>query len=44
VFNPVTKEELKVPANIESLKALRDFISRVGKKYRFADKVIMPSS
>ncbi len=40
MFNPVTKEELKVPANIESLKALRDFISRVGKKYRFADKVI----
>jgi len=40
VFNAVKKEELRVPAEIDSLKKIRDFIAHVGKKYRFSDKVI----
>ena len=40
MFNTVKKEELRVPAEIDSLKKIRDFIGHVGKKHRFSDKVI----
>lgn len=40
MFKTVTKENLQVPAEINSLKRLRDFITRTGKKYRLTDKTI----
>ncbi|MCG3153585.1 MAG: Serine-protein kinase RsbW [bacterium] len=40
MFKQIVKEELKVPAHIDYLADLRDFISRIGKKYGFSEKVI----
>ncbi|MFQ5750503.1 MAG: SpoIIE family protein phosphatase, partial [bacterium] len=34
------KEQLKVPAHIDYLGDLRDFVTHVGKKHGFADKII----
>ncbi|MFQ5636751.1 MAG: SpoIIE family protein phosphatase [bacterium] len=40
MLRKVEKEQLKVPANVDYLGDLRDFVSQVGKKHRFPDKVI----
>ncbi|MDZ7266339.1 MAG: SpoIIE family protein phosphatase [candidate division KSB1 bacterium] len=40
MFKQIVKEELKVPAHIDYLADLREFISRIGKKYGFSEKVI----
>ncbi|MFQ5822540.1 MAG: SpoIIE family protein phosphatase [bacterium] len=40
MFKRVEKEQLKVPAHIDYLGDLRDFVTQVGKKYRFSDKLI----
>ena len=40
MFKKVVKEELTVLANNDSLKDLREFVTRIGKKYRFTDKLI----
>ena len=38
IFKPSTKEELKVPAKMQYLSAMRDFVVTVGKKHGFAEK------
>ena len=40
MFKNVIKEQLKVPAHIDYLGELRDFVVRVGKKYGISDKII----
>lgn len=40
MFKKVVKEELTVLAKNDSLKDLREFVTRIGKKYRFTDKLI----
>lgn len=40
MFKKVVKEELRVPAENASLQKLRDFVTRIGKKHRFSDKLI----
>ncbi len=40
MFKKVLKEELRVAAENASLQKLRDFVTRVGKKHRFSDKLI----
>ena len=40
MFKRVIKEQIKVPAKIEYLKDLRDFVTRIGGKYGFSDSVI----
>ncbi|MDZ7359599.1 MAG: SpoIIE family protein phosphatase [candidate division KSB1 bacterium] len=40
MFKSVTKEQLKVPAHIDYLADLRDFVTRIGKKHGFSDRVI----
>jgi len=40
LFKSVTKEQLKVPAHIDYLADLRDFVTRIGKKHGFSDRVI----
>ena len=40
MFKSVTKEQLKVPAKIEFLGELRDFVTKVGKRHGFSDSVI----
>ncbi len=40
MFRKVAREELKVPGRIEYLADLRDFVTRVGKKYGFSERVI----
>ncbi len=40
MFKSVVKEQLKVPAHIDYLADLRDFVTRIGKKYGFSDRVI----
>lgn len=40
MLRKVEKEQLKVPANVDYLGDLRDFVTQVGKKHRFSDKVI----
>ncbi len=40
MFKSVTKEQLKVPARIEFLGELRDFVTKVGKRHGFSDSVI----
>ena len=40
MFKKVEKEQLKVPANVDYLGDLRDFVTQVGKRHRFSDKVI----
>ncbi len=38
MFKSVATEEIQFPAEINSLKKLRDFVTRIGKKYKLADK------
>ncbi|RMF58626.1 MAG: HAMP domain-containing protein, partial [Calditrichaeota bacterium] len=40
MFKNVSKEELVIPASMNHLKEVRDFIERIGKKYKFSDKII----
>jgi len=40
LFKSVTKEQLKVPAHTDYLADLRDFVTRIGKKHGFSDRVI----
>lgn len=40
MFKRVKKEELKVPADISNLGKMRDFISKIGRKYGVSDTVI----
>lgn len=40
MFKNVVKEQLKVPAHIDYLADLRDFVTRIGNKYGFSDRVI----
>ena len=40
MFKSVTKEQLKVPAHVDYLADLRDFVTRIGKKHGFSDRVI----
>ncbi len=40
MLSKVEKEQLKVPAQIDYLGDLRDFVTQLGKKHKFPDKVI----
>ncbi len=40
MFKSVIKEQLKVPAHVDYLGELRDFVTRVCRKYGVSDKVI----
>ncbi|KAA3619792.1 MAG: tetratricopeptide repeat protein [Calditrichaeota bacterium] len=40
MFKDVIKEQLKVPAHIDYLGELRDFVTRVGNKYGLSNKII----
>jgi len=40
LFQDVIKEQLKIPANIDHLGELREFVTKVGKKHDFSDKII----
>lgn len=40
MFRTVAKEELRVPGRVEYLGELRDFVTRVGKKYGFSERII----
>ncbi|MGH7600048.1 MAG: SpoIIE family protein phosphatase, partial [bacterium] len=40
MFKNVVKEQLKVPAHIDYLADLRDFVTRIGNKYGFSDRVV----
>lgn len=40
MFKNVSKEELTVPATMGHLSEIRDFIELIGKKFKFADRVI----
>ena len=40
MFQDVIKEQLKIPANIDHLGELREFVTKVGKKHDFSDKII----
>jgi len=40
LFKRVTTEQLKVPAHVDYLADLRDFITRVGRKHGFSDKIV----
>ena len=40
MFRTVAKEELRVPGRVEYLGELRDFVTRVGRKYKFSDRII----
>ena len=40
LFQIVEKEQLKVPAHIDYLGDLRDFVVQVGKKYRYSHKIV----
>ncbi|MCI0698190.1 ATP-binding protein, partial [candidate division KSB1 bacterium] len=40
MFQDVIKEQLKIPANIDYLGELREFVTKVGKKHGFSDKII----
>jgi serine phosphatase RsbU (regulator of sigma subunit)/anti-sigma regulatory factor (Ser/Thr protein kinase)/tetratricopeptide (TPR) repeat protein len=40
LFKDVIKEQLKIPANIDYLGELREFVTKVGKKHGFSDKII----
>ena len=40
MFKNVIKEQLKVPAHIDYLGELRDFVMRVGRKYGVSEKII----
>lgn len=40
MFRTVAKEELRVPGQVEYLGELRNFVTRVGKKYGFSERII----
>ncbi len=40
MFKNVRKEEITIPAQMSYLTQVRDFIERIGKKYKFDDKII----
>ncbi len=40
MLSKVEKEQLKVPAHIDYLGDLRDFVTQIGKKHGFPDKVV----
>jgi len=40
LFKKVTKEQLRVPAHIDYLADLRNFVTQVGRKHRIPDKII----
>lgn len=40
MFRNVKKEILTVPAQMSYLTGVRDFIEKIGKKYRFSDKMV----
>ncbi|WP_456408452.1 SpoIIE family protein phosphatase [Caldithrix abyssi] len=40
MFKNVRKEEITIPAQMSYLTQVRDFIERIGKKFRFDDKII----
>ena len=40
MFKAALKEQLTIPANIDYLGDLRDFVTLVGKKYHYSDKLI----
>ncbi len=40
MFSSVEKQELRVPAHIDYLGDLRDFVTELGRKHRFSDKVV----
>ena len=40
MFQNILKEQLKVPARIEFLGELRDFVTKVGHRHGFSERVI----
>lgn len=40
MFKNVAKEEIVIPARMNSLREVRDFIEQIGKRYRFSEKVV----
>ena len=40
MFKTVVKDEIKVPAHIDYLGELRNFVTKTGKKYNFSESVI----
>jgi len=40
LFSSVEKQQLKVPAHIDYLGDLRDFVTKIGRKHKFSDKVV----
>lgn len=40
MFKSVEKQELRVPAHIDYLGDLRDFVTNLGRKYSFSDKIV----
>ena len=40
MFRNVKKETMTIPAQMSYLTQIRDFVERLGKKYKFSDKVI----
>ncbi len=40
MFKRITSEELRVPARIESLGELRDFVTKIGNRWGISEKVI----
>jgi serine phosphatase RsbU (regulator of sigma subunit)/anti-sigma regulatory factor (Ser/Thr protein kinase)/tetratricopeptide (TPR) repeat protein len=40
LFRHIVKEQLKVPANIDYLGELRDFVMKVGKRFGFSERLI----
>lgn len=40
MFKNITREQLKVPAHVDYLAELRDFVSRIGRKHGVPDKTI----
>ena len=40
MFRTVVKEELRVPGRVEHLGELRDFVTHVGRKFGFSERII----
>lgn len=40
MLSNVEKQQLKVPAHIDYLGDLRDFVTQIGRKHKFSDKVV----
>ncbi|GAB4179872.1 MAG: hypothetical protein Kow00108_16030 [Calditrichia bacterium] len=40
MFKNIIKEEIEVPAQMSYLGQIRDFIEKIGKKYKFSEKII----